>query len=67
MVDIQDDKGSSIKKLLREKNAIQLLKRKLNIPSTQLIQNSELIEFEKEKDDLTPKLTDCKERLQKFQ
>ena len=35
----QVDKGSGIKQLLNEKeNAIQLLNKKLNIPSTQLIQ-----------------------------
>ena len=54
--------------MLNEKeNAIQLLKRKLKIPSTQLIQTSELTEFEKEKEALTNELIDCKARLLKFE
>ena len=43
VADSQVDKGASTQKLLKEKeNAIQLLKNKLNIPSTQLIQTSYL-------------------------
>ena len=38
----------------------------MNIPSTQLIQASELIELEKEKDDLNGELTDCKEKQLNF-
>ena len=45
---------------------IQLLKNKLNIPSTQLIQASELIDLEKEKETLTSDLTNFKEKLLKF-
>ena len=40
---------------------------KLNIPSTQLIQTSELTEFEKEKEDLNTELIDCKSRLPKLE
>ena len=68
VADSQADKGFSTQKLLKEKeNAIQLLKRKLNIPSTQLIQTSELTEFEKEKEYLNNELIDCKARLLKFE
>ena len=39
----QDDKGEGIQKLLNEKNnSIQLLKKKLKIIATQLIQGPEL-------------------------
>ena len=62
----QADKGSGIQKSLDEKeNVIQLLK-KLKIPSTQLIQASELTDFEKEKEDLNGELTDCKAKILKF-
>ena len=50
--------------MLDEKeNSIQLLKRKIKIPSTQLIQASELAELEKEKEGLSGELTDCKAKL----
>ena len=50
MADSQADKGAATQKLLNEKeNVIQLLKKKMKIPSTQLTQTSELTEFEKEK------------------
>ena len=39
------------------------MKKKLKIPSTQLIQTSELTELEKEKELLTTELIDCKARL----
>ena len=42
---------------------VQILQKKLKIPSTQLIQTSELTEFEKEKEALSTKLTDCKAKL----
>ena len=46
----QANKGERIQKLVNEKeNDIQLLKKKLKIPSTQLIQASKLAELEKEK------------------
>ena len=68
MADIQADKGDATQKMLKEKeNAIQFLKMKLNIPTTQLIQTSEITEFEKEKEDLNTKLIDCKEKLLKFE
>ena len=47
-------------------NTIQLLKKKMKIPSTQLIQDFELTELEKEKQDLNGELTDCKAKLLKF-
>ena len=51
VTDSQADKGVATQKLLNEKgNAFQLLKKKLKIPSTQLIKTFELIEFEKEKE-----------------
>ena len=60
-------KGSATQKLLNEKeNTIQLLKKKLKIPSTQLIQAYELTELEKEKEVLNGELTDCKAKLLKF-
>ena len=63
----QGDKGSATHKLLNEKeNTIQLLKNKLKIPSTQLIQAFELAELEKEKEYLNDELTDCKAKLLKF-
>ena len=68
VVDSQADKGDTAQKLLNEKeNAIQLLKKKLKIPSTQLIQAYELTDFEKEKEALTTGLVDCKARLLKFE
>ena len=68
VTDSQADKGAIAQNLLSEKeNAIQLLKKKLKIPSTQLIQTSKLTEFEKEKEALTVELTDSKARLLKFE
>ena len=53
--------------MLNEKeNTIQLLKKNLNTPSTQLIQASDPSEFEKEKESLNGKLTDCQAQLLKF-
>ena len=58
--DSQVDKGSATHKLLNEKErTIQLLKKKLKIPSTQLIQASKLTYLEKEKETLIGELTDC--------
>ena len=49
-MDGQGDKGALAQKFLDEKEKeFQVLKKKLKIPSTQLIQTSELNEFEKEK------------------
>ena len=44
---------------------VHTLKKKLKIPSTQLIQTSELTEFEKEKEALNTELTNCKAKLLK--
>ena len=56
-----------MKKLLDEnENAIHLLKKKLKIPATQLIEGLELAEIEKEKEGLKNALMDCKARLLKF-
>ena len=44
-----------------------MLKNKLKIPSTQLIQTSELKEFEKEKEALSTELIDCKAKLLKLE
>ena len=55
----QVDKGAGTKKLLKEKeDTIQLLKKKLKILATQLIQPSKLSELEKEKESLNGKLID---------
>ena len=43
-----------------------MLKKKLKIPSTQLIQTAELIEFEKEKEALNTELTNYKAKLLKL-
>ena len=43
-----------------------MLEKKLKIPSTQVIQTSELPEFEKEKEALNTELTYCKSKLLKF-
>ena len=54
--------------MLDEKeNEIQVLKKKLKIPSTQLIQTTELAEFEKEKETLSTELVDCKAKLLKLE
>ena len=53
--------------MLNEKeNTIHLLKKKLKIPTTQLIQGPELAEIEKEKESMNNELTDCKAKLLKF-
>ena len=63
----QANKGDATQKLLNKKeNTIQLLKKNLNIPSTQLIWASDLTKLEKEKETLTSELNDCKEKLLKF-
>ena len=56
-----------MKNLLEEKeNSIHLLKEKINIHATQLLEGLELDEMEKEKEDLKNGLLDCKEKLLKF-
>ena len=47
----------------KKENAIQLLKKNLNIPSTHRIQDSKLTELEKEKELITQELSDSKEKL----
>ena len=42
---------------------VQVLKKKLKIHSTQLIQTFELTEFEKDKEALNIELIDCKDNL----
>ena len=44
-----------------------MLKKKLKIPSTQLIQTSELTKFEKEKEALNTELTNFKDKLLKLE
>ena len=66
-MDSETNRGQATKKILVEKEStIQLLKKKLKIPSTQLIQASELTELEKEKDLLFQELNDFKSRLMKL-
>ena len=61
VIEGHENKEAGIQKLLNEKeNAIQLLKKKLKIPATQLIQASELAKLEKVKEYLSSELTDCK-------
>ena len=63
----QFDKGVGTQRLLDEKEkGIQLLKNKVLMPATQLIQGPELAETEKEKEDLNNQLIDCKEKVLKF-
>ena len=60
----QDNKGAATKKLLNEKeDTIQLLKKKMKIPATQLIQASEL---ERDKESLNDNLTYFQAQLLKF-
>ena len=62
------DKGIVDQKLFNEKEKeVQVLKKKLKIPSTQLIQTSELTEFEKDKEALSNELIDCKSKLLKIE
>ena len=57
-------KGDLAQRLLDKKEKeIQVLKRKLKIPSTQLTQTYELVEFEKENETLNTELTDCKAKM----
>ena len=65
-MDSEVDKGQATQKILAEKeNTIQLLKNKLKIPATQLIQASELTELEKDNESLSQEINDCKENLLK--
>ena len=60
----ESTKGEVTQKILAEKeNTIQLLKKKLKIPATQLIQDLELTELEREKELLANELSDSKAKL----
>ena len=64
IADSQGDKGVATQRLLKDKEGtIQLLKKKLEIPSTWLIQTPELIEIEKERENLNTELVNCKSKL----
>ena len=66
-VDGQSGKGAVAQNLFDEKEKeVQVLKKKLKIPSTQLIQTSELTKFEKEKEALNTELINCKAKLLKL-
>ena len=57
-------KGILAQKLLDDKEKeIQILKKKLKIPATQLAQAEELADFEREKETLNVELTDYKAKL----
>ena len=56
--DSETNKGKSTQNILTKKeNTIQLLKKKLKIPTTQLIQAFDLTEIEKEKETLNDELS----------
>ena len=50
----------------KKEKRVQVLKNKLKIPYTQIIQTSELTEFEKEKEALNTELIDCKAKQLKL-
>ena len=58
------DKGTTTKRILKDKEGtIQLLKKKLEILTTWLIQTAELTKIEKEKEALNTQVIDYKARL----
>ena len=64
IVDSQGDKGVATQRLLKDKDGtIQLLNKKLEIPSARLIQIAELMEIEKERETLNTDLVNCKAKL----
>ena len=66
-MDSESDRGQATKKILVEKESIiQLLKKKLKIPSTQLIQAYELTVLEREKELFSQELNDSKAKLLKI-
>ena len=66
-VDSKTNKEEATQKLLAEKeNTIQLLKKKLKIPTRQLIQDSEITKMEKGKETLHDELSDCKDKTLNF-
>ena len=63
-IDSETNKGESTQNFLTKKeNTIQLLKKKLKILATKLIQASELTELEKEKETLSDELSNCKVKI----
>ena len=65
-VDGQSNKGAMPQNLFDEKEKeVQVLKKNLKIPSTQLIQKYELTEFEKEA--ISIEMIDCKAKLLKLE
>ena len=67
-IDGQEDNRASTQIFLDEKEKeIQVLKKKSKIPSTQLIQTTELDEFEKERETLNIELMDCKVKMLKLE
>ena len=66
-MDSEVDKGQATMKILAEnKSSIQLLKKKMKISATQLIQASELTKLEKTKESLSKELNDCNAELLKL-
>ena len=66
-VDGKSEKATVAQNLFDEKEKeVQVLKKKLKIHSTQLIQTSELTDFEKENEALNTELLDCKTKLLKL-
>ena len=66
-MDSELDRGQATKKFFaRKEHTIQLLKKKLKIPATQLTQASELTVLEKQKDSLSQELNDRMEKMLKF-
>ena len=64
MADSPEDKGISTQRILKEKEGtIQLLKKKIDIIVTRLIQTIELMKIEKEKEALNTELIDYKARI----
>ena len=67
VMDNEPARGKATKKVLAEKeNTIHLLKKKLKILSTQLIQASELRVLEREKELLSQEMNDSKVKLLKL-
>ena len=63
-----DRKGVATKRLLKDKEStIQLLKKMLGNPTTRLIQTSQLIEIEKEKESINTEIINSKARLLKHE
>ena len=64
IADTPGDKGTATQRILKEKEGmIQLLKKKLEIPSTRLIQTAELTKIEKVKEALNTELSNSKAKI----